>query len=587
MVDLPSRANDVGPLAAWLDFWMQAAEIPEPLKEQSVSNLTKRPRILLRRMDEELPWFDWSCDWATDPALRDPHRLPTWQPCVPAIIEGEAPIVLPSPVLAPVAWNELMTDLREVTIELGNSFRDTTQWAEDSSLFEPDRLALAGVDLTLLAASRRTPSFVAPYAIRRSASSSLDALELVAVRDGIHTFPVSQLAQGYHLWFQLALRDRIDAIRAASAGMYLCPLDDPRWQPLSILGEAIIHKTPDGLEAAIVALDDIERAWGAHQHNVYQLGEGPLVAAVQRAPRLYIVDEPERHLHPALQREAAEWARGFAAEDGVQILYATHSPAFLGAGQSTNLIHVERDSEFLIKTTPLDPRDLTVADQRLRELGLDRGEYLALFRAVLFVEGLTDQAVLEELCGDRLRDIGVLVQPFHGTKDSRKIVEAETLMRVLGPPFHVLVDNCPDALISEISGMTKEELDSAIRTRRFKNEASFLAHIRRGSLEAGRPVEIHGIPYKDILGVLDDGCIQSELTSRGVQRAWPGFDDLVAAHGERYNAQLGRYGIDKKPELFHAIARRMREAGMRAPALDGILDEIWRSVNGWGRPDHP
>jgi hypothetical protein len=126
--------------------------------------------------------------------------------------------------------------------------------------------------------------------------------------------------------------------------------------------------------------------------------------------------------------------RVMAAESAVQFLYASYTPPMLGVPGDVSLVHVRRTRRG-IELRSLDPRALGATDAEIKELGLDRGELLAFYRAVLFVEGETDKAVLEELYADRLRDIGLLVQPFRGANKVEKIVEAEMLLRVMGPRF--------------------------------------------------------------------------------------------------------------------------------------------------------
>jgi hypothetical protein len=174
------------------------------------------------------------------------------------------------------------------------------------------------------------------------------------------------------------------------------------------------------------------------------------------------------------------------------------------------------------------------------------------------------------------------VQPFRGANKVEKIVEAETLLRVMGPPFHVLVDNCPTDALAHVLSLDLPALVAALTAKPapFVGELAFVARIRRSALEEGRDVRVHAISQKDILGVLDQDCIlevQRELKPDGPR--WPGFAALVAQSGDNYNDRLPKYGILKNPEPFRCFARAMRDRGATSPELDAILDAIWRTTN--------
>src|SRR5207247_1115634 len=59
-------------------------------------------------------------------------------------------------------------------------------------------------------------------------------------------------------------------------------------------------------------------------HEAFRVARGESIVA----PPVYVFDEPERHLHPLAQREAAEFLAQIVA-DGGNLVVATHAPAFL------------------------------------------------------------------------------------------------------------------------------------------------------------------------------------------------------------------------------------------------------------------
>lgn len=124
----------------------------------------------------------------------------------------------------------------------------------------------------------------------------------------------------------------------------------------------------------------------------------PALAAVRaieacRAARLrrvvVLMEEPELYLRPQGQRFLYRLLRDFAAA-GNQVVYSTHSPAFLNAARLHEVVFVEQlpsEGTRAARPDPLTPdEDFRV----LSEFDAERSELL-LARAVLLVEGLTEK----------------------------------------------------------------------------------------------------------------------------------------------------------------------------------------------------
>ena len=107
---------------------------------------------------------------------------------------------------------------------------------------------------------------------------------------------------------------------------------------------------------------------------------------------LLLVEEPELFLRPQAQRYLYRLLRSFALA-GNQVIYSTHSPAFLNVGRLEELVLVEHRSPAGTRVTQPQPLDADEAFRVVSEFDAERSE-LFLARAAVLVEGRTEQLVL-------------------------------------------------------------------------------------------------------------------------------------------------------------------------------------------------
>ena len=107
---------------------------------------------------------------------------------------------------------------------------------------------------------------------------------------------------------------------------------------------------------------------------------------------VFLIEEPELYLRPQAQRYLYRLLREFSLA-GNQVIYSTHSPAFLNVTRLDELVFVERHA--VTGTRALQPEPVS-ADEDFRvmtEFDAARSE-LFLARAAVLVEGLTEKLVL-------------------------------------------------------------------------------------------------------------------------------------------------------------------------------------------------
>ena len=134
------------------------------------------------------------------------------------------------------------------------------------------------------------------------------------------------------------------------------------------------------------------------------------------APGVYVVDEPEAHLHPRAIASVRSWL-GELARTATAVLAASHSPMLLDTDSplAARVLVLSRDggTELHAVTGTADNSLAETAG----ELGITKGDLLLMTRLVLFVEGIHDVIILSEWFSSDLRDAGIRVFPVHGGDD--------------------------------------------------------------------------------------------------------------------------------------------------------------------------
>ena len=150
--------------------------------------------------------------------------------------------------------------------------------------------------------------------------------------------------------------------------------------------------------AGAAAVEAAERITAARRRAERDSTAGPAASLVDGlesccsggvAGVVMLVEEPELYLRPHAQRYLYRLLRRFA-HTGNQVVYSTHSPAFLNVTRLNEIAvlrHHPRSG-----TTAFQPRPLPVQEEEraLEELDMDRSE-LALARAAILVEGRTEK----------------------------------------------------------------------------------------------------------------------------------------------------------------------------------------------------
>jgi hypothetical protein len=467
-------------------------------------------------------------------------------------------------------------------------------WVEtDEESVSISRPAYAAAEFLSATATRLVPEFVSDgYKIEISLRK-LDAwlqeapfdIRLSRRQEGMAfpDFPIEQAADGHRLWLQLALLDALEQIgiiesliRQRVGEAYGAELELS-----NVSGEEVLRAQHPGVDVLNQRVQDVLEAFCGTEFSESDPG-GELGAALARSPsdewirggtrerRFFLVDEPERHLHPRLQRAAAAWLARTTSARQAPCLVASHSAPFLGlSGKSVSYVHVARENEH-INLRPLDPADLKQLDELSAMMGFDRGELLTLVNLWLVVEGLTDKVVLDTLFAKELRSAGIEVVPIHGIAKWQALLDSDALWRFTTASIAVMFDQVPAERINEMTGLTPDMLQAIAKSSSEAEEVKTLAVLLSSIVRQGKTITSIPNSLPDILSFLDEQAVKTVFPK------YPGHSHAEEAWQQHNKGKRGdflrkRYGVDKRSELFRQIAEDMLNRRVESDGLSDII----------------
>jgi energy-coupling factor transporter ATP-binding protein EcfA2 len=290
----------------------------------------------------------------------------------------------------------------------------------------------------------------------------------------------------------------------------------------------------------------------------------------QFSGHVLLVDEPEAHLHPSAVASMVRWCHRMV-HHGFTVIVASHHEEFLRvAGDEVTLVHVTRDPDLVHTSARTLP---TATTQRLQDVAADVGLHpaaaLSLHRAIVFVEGPLDEAVLDEYGNLDLDAAGVKLIPIHGTKNLEGLVSAEVVTQ-LGIQVGILTDATDPATLAERSGKKRS------------SEERKVMRILQIAADKGLPAPaVFGVSEEDLLFALPPDAIRQYL--RG---PFPGWMELVnecrAALGKGPSDSvdwksyaLDQYGLPlATPGGVRLVVRHLDLAGVELPSVRAVIDQI-------------
>jgi hypothetical protein len=284
--------------------------------------------------------------------------------------------------------------------------------------------------------------------------------------------------------------------------------------------------------------------------------------------RLYVLDEPERHLHPHAQEQAARWLSR-RVDGRTSLLLATHALPFLSLpGDEVEYALVSRDADRMTRADSITADVWGALDQRTSEAGLgSRAQLIQIARAFLIVEGEHDEAVIRHFYSHALDRHRIVVLPSRGARKVRSLIEAE-LLALIDVPMIILFD---DIHAAEIVGETAP-------SRKDVAAHALWEMLQHWPAERKQP-HVLDFALPDIYCALPEACVRQAVKSRG--GSFPGWDEIIQAF-EIESEGLGfkeffvrRSSLPQKTDtttLLHEILENCRVNAR--PQLKSAIDEV-------------
>jgi len=267
--------------------------------------------------------------------------------------------------------------------------------------------------------------------------------------------------------------------------------------------------------------------------------------------KIVLIEEPEAHFHPLLQRQFIKFLNDIEKALGHQYFIATHSSKFINEFERINgnvfFVQMVTNEREQYESTNVTPFNLENERTILLDLGVKPSD-ICFANGILVVEGSTDEAVYTDWArkmGQPLEDAGLLTIDAEGAGNIHKYLSSEVIQKTCFDLFALCDKNAEDDLRRKLKDIVADDK---------------IFVLDRGDLEDYYPREI----------VMD---FARELAER---RGINAPTEIPIGNTVQVLNELKGNTMWKKP-LARKIIEEMPEAQIE-PELRGKITQIYKSI---------
>ena len=330
----------------------------------------------------------------------------------------------------------------------------------------------------------------------------------------------------------------------------------------------------------LAALSTAQRRWAALSAAL-----AVSVAGAEALPVVFLCDEPEAGLHRRAESALPDALVRIAAESGLRMAVATHSPAMLDPAR-VGLMHVTRLASGAATSRGMDfaLREELERDSMREDLGLTPADLLQMVRCFVIVEGKHDEEVLGALLAPDL-DSWSVIYPVGGAKQMQSLATAGLIWDFTDAAIVLVLDNIARAAIQPVwdkaqAAIARGGTESAIRAlvplgKMPAAEARWLQNLLTRAIRAHRAhrIRLETLSAPDVICYLPAEEFVPGATWEHLLAEWrASFDGreptnlkafLTQRHGVQFTTtQIARIAATAKPDAeLQALGARIRELG--------------------------
>jgi hypothetical protein len=271
-------------------------------------------------------------------------------------------------------------------------------------------------------------------------------------------------------------------------------------------------------ESRVVGIVESLREQGAWSEPpaVDSRGNARQPPQVGQEKTLYVIDEPERHLHPRAQEEASRWIAERVGQ-GANVVLATHAMPFLSIpSDDVEYCLVGRDGSRTTRSRSISDDVWGVLGQadEFANIG-SRAQLLQVLRGLLIVEGAHDEAVLRHFFGSELAKSRIEVLAARGAKGVSALIDAE-VVAMLDKPLAILFDDIRLEMLSSDERPPGREVAAR----------AVWDLMRNWPAERHAPTVVE-FDLPDIFCALPETCVARAIELQGGK--FPGWEQVITA----------------------------------------------------------